>query len=365
MALVARLQKTVPEQTNADITHNLETLQFESALTEEEKQMLRLRAISHATTVSACAQATFLVSILHEARQLKKQIKSPQKRTAKILQDQEPRDPLKVGIIGCGRLGSQLAHCLLTYGNVGPKDMKISTRRPETLEYLQNKGTDCFYDNIKLVSTSHIIFLCVLPSNIPSVIEEIKDHVPKHSIVYSLASSYTIKKLKQLLIGSSILRPEYTWDSESEVNTWDYSVNISTALEDPVVVEKTCPLGYRQSECVVKINEKFAELMIFAFMNQCAHLRLNKTETLDMLHMVVFDQVEEDRLKEEDFIKKTEDSTGLFPRFDLARISEIKTSVLRRITQSEPLRKGFVKKYLQIFDNYVQQKAYNQMYGET
>lgn len=68
MALVARLQKTVPEQTNADITNNLETLQFESALTEEEKQLLRLRAISHAQTVSACAQATFLVSILHEAR---------------------------------------------------------------------------------------------------------------------------------------------------------------------------------------------------------------------------------------------------------------------------------------------------------
>lgn len=60
-------------------------------------------------------------------------MKSPQKMTAKILQDKEARDPLKVGIIGCGRLGSQLAHCLLTYGRVNPKDMKVSTRRPETL----------------------------------------------------------------------------------------------------------------------------------------------------------------------------------------------------------------------------------------
>lgn len=60
-------------------------------------------------------------------------MKSPQKMTAKILQDKEARDPLKVGIIGCGRLGSQLAHCLLTYGRVNPKDMKVSTRRSETL----------------------------------------------------------------------------------------------------------------------------------------------------------------------------------------------------------------------------------------
>ena len=60
-------------------------------------------------------------------------MKSPQKMTAKILQDKDARDPLKVGIIGCGRLGSQLAHCLLTYGRVKPKDLRVSTRRPETL----------------------------------------------------------------------------------------------------------------------------------------------------------------------------------------------------------------------------------------
>ena len=67
------------------------------------------------------------------SRQLKKRLKSPQKRSTRILQDTGPRDPLKVGILGCGRLGSQLAHCLITYGSINPKDLKISTRRPETL----------------------------------------------------------------------------------------------------------------------------------------------------------------------------------------------------------------------------------------
>jgi phosphoglycerate dehydrogenase-like enzyme len=66
-------------------------------------------------------------------RQLRRQIKSPQRKTAKIMQDREPKDPVKIGIMGCGRLGSQLAHCLLTYGGVKPKDIKVSTRRPETL----------------------------------------------------------------------------------------------------------------------------------------------------------------------------------------------------------------------------------------
>ena len=74
-------------------------------------------------------------------------MKSPQKMTAKILQDKDARDPLKVGIIGCGRLGSQLAHCLLTYGRVKPKDLRVSTRRPETLGKCKDTWTYLMFSN--------------------------------------------------------------------------------------------------------------------------------------------------------------------------------------------------------------------------
>ena len=50
--------------------------------------------------------------------------------------DPSLRNPLLIGIIGCGRLGSHLANCLLTFGEVNPEEMKISTRRPETLSRL-------------------------------------------------------------------------------------------------------------------------------------------------------------------------------------------------------------------------------------
>jgi len=67
------------------------------------------------------------------SRQLKRSLRSPNKRSKRILNDPSLRDPLKVGILGCGRLGSQLTHCLITFGNIDPEDIKISTRRPETL----------------------------------------------------------------------------------------------------------------------------------------------------------------------------------------------------------------------------------------
>ena len=68
MALATRLQKPVEETTAVDITKNLLTLQFESALTEGEKELQYLRKRAHALTVNSCAQAAFLVSILNEAR---------------------------------------------------------------------------------------------------------------------------------------------------------------------------------------------------------------------------------------------------------------------------------------------------------
>lgn len=67
MALMTRLQKSSEDNAN-DITKNLLTLQFESALTEEEKELLHLRARSHAIAVYQCAQATYFVEILKEIR---------------------------------------------------------------------------------------------------------------------------------------------------------------------------------------------------------------------------------------------------------------------------------------------------------
>ena len=70
-------------------------------------------------------------------RQVHAQIVNPQsKKAIRLMQDLMPRDPLVVGIIGCGRLGSHLANCILTYGEINPSELKISTRRPETLSRL-------------------------------------------------------------------------------------------------------------------------------------------------------------------------------------------------------------------------------------
>lgn len=68
VALAAKADHFKDPADIGDVTNNLTSLQFESALAEDEKQLLVLRDRAHALTVTACAQATYFVSILNEAR---------------------------------------------------------------------------------------------------------------------------------------------------------------------------------------------------------------------------------------------------------------------------------------------------------
>lgn len=76
---------------------------------------------------------------------------------------------------------------------------------------------------------------------------EIKEHIPGHTILYSFVAAYSPQKLKQILQTNQILKPDLSWNKESEQNSWDCSENVNTALENPVTVEKTCPFGNLKS----------------------------------------------------------------------------------------------------------------------
>ena len=68
MALVTRLQASVKSEPTNDITRNLPSLQFESALTEEERLFLDLRVRNHAISVTQCALITVMTDIFKKAR---------------------------------------------------------------------------------------------------------------------------------------------------------------------------------------------------------------------------------------------------------------------------------------------------------
>ncbi|XP_068721105.1 NADP-dependent oxidoreductase domain-containing protein 1-like isoform X2 [Montipora capricornis] len=352
-----------------DVTASLPSLQFEAALTRGEKELLFLRGRSHALTVSACAQAAFLVAVLNDARQKIVEIKFPvKKRSSKLLQEIPKRDPVLVGIIGCGRLGKQLANTLLKFSDVYPEELFLSTRRPETLSGLQEKGVNCGFDNIKVCSTVHILFLCCLPSQFPTMAKEIRGHLICPA--YVLIGGTPLKKICQLLEYNQVIKPEFSWSSpradDESYNQWNTGGEINEILrEDSSKCDVTCPLNLTKDSAIVRTKEEWAELAVFIFFNMCTDMELEKEETVRLCNTIMFglgptddpnDGISLDDIKCDEGTIVLNDSTEdkqVFPRFDLGNVPASQNRLKERLLDPNgSLRRMFVKRYRAVFDKF-------------
>lgn len=235
----------------SDITRNLRSLQFRSAFDESDTHYLHLRLRSYALTVAACAQATYFISVLNELRQTvleeysTRTLRRPS--SSRILNTGIQRDPVKVGIIGCGRLGRQLATSLLAFAGVRPEELFVSTRRPELLQDLTQRGVSCDFDNRSICSKVNVLFICCLPSQFSSVAKDIQPLLLPNTIVYSLVGATTIDRILQSLQFQNVIRPEFSWatanlDKKFD-NCWDTSKDIIQSLYNSKIVSSCCPLS--------------------------------------------------------------------------------------------------------------------------
>jgi pyrroline-5-carboxylate reductase len=74
--------------------------------------------------------------------------------------------PFKVGIIGCGQVGTVLLTKLLEvkdrFQNL---EITVSTRQPHLLRPFRDEfGVECLFDNQKVAAECDLIFVTVLPT---------------------------------------------------------------------------------------------------------------------------------------------------------------------------------------------------------
>ena len=74
--------------------------------------------------------------------------------------------PFKIGIIGCGHLGTMILTKLLEIsGSFNNLKLYVSSRQPHLLRpFVQEFGVIAEFNNEKVVKECDIIFLCLLPS---------------------------------------------------------------------------------------------------------------------------------------------------------------------------------------------------------
>ena len=107
---------------------------------------------------------------------------------------------VRIGIIGGGRIGTQLLDMLIRCGTFPTNQIKLSTRRPEGLLEYQAQGVKCCYDNCKVAGGCEVLFLCCLPAHLPRVAADIARAGPAtHLLVVSAIAGVTADKIQAML----------------------------------------------------------------------------------------------------------------------------------------------------------------------
>ncbi|KAB1277667.1 Spermatogenesis-defective protein 39-like protein [Camelus dromedarius] len=260
-----------------DMLEDLNSLQFEYGIQEEDRSWLYLLGRSHGLMIKACAHAAFFCKLL---RNLRESFSKKSSQEKKISEDIPDDDELKVGIIGGGHLGKQLAHTLLQLVPIPAESLRISTRRPEALGEFKKLGIQCFYRNSSLVQWANVIFLCCLPSQLPNICVEIQTSLEKACIVYSFVAAIPIPRLKHLLNHTNILRPQYQCVEDLD-NIWGANKEITAALQDPVILQATCP--YSPAGGII-LNVKWLEGVFYAAINTCTRKDMSHSQVLQLLN---------------------------------------------------------------------------------
>jgi len=251
-------------------TENLSSMRFDAGVEEPYKNLLSLRRRSHLLTLNIVAHAVFSVSVLHE---IKREITGLNITSTKERKKSSPAvGGLKVGVIGCGRLGTHLVNALLEFTRIDPNDVKISTRRPDALlENFKVKGIKYFRDNARAARDVDVLFLCFPPHEMSRVSDEIKGICAPACLVYSVVIGFNAKKISDLIEHDVVVKPMYSYRQEAylDESEWNYREGVIGSLTMKDFKELTCPLSDDVDSKIVWVNDSLLHCVFLQSLNVC------------------------------------------------------------------------------------------------
>ncbi|XP_063149761.1 NADP-dependent oxidoreductase domain-containing protein 1 [Candoia aspera] len=317
----------------ANIMANLKTFQPDYGIGMNEP-LFCLRFHAKGLMVNACAHALFFCKLLSATRPKEEGCEDEPAGSQACKDNQR----LKIGIIGGGHLGKQLARTLLHLGAISGKNIQISTRRPETLLEFQKLGVGCVYNNKQLVGWADVVFLCCLPCHLPHICSDVQASLKNSCIMYSLVTAIPLTRLKQLISSCSILRPQYTFSDNSSFSMWEADRTVVEALKDPAVIQATCPCSSKRE---IVVNMKWLAAVFYAALNSYSQQHLSYTRALELLNQVCFPEgnatTPPPLLVCENFINQAFASSlaadDSFPWFDITTV-QLKDSPLSQLLET-------------------------------
>lgn len=102
---------------------------------------------------------------------------------------------MRIGIIGCGHMGSAIAKALLTKKNGVYASNPEKPHLIKTLSKNEAKKFHWVIDNVTVVKKTAVIFVAVKPEVVQQVLNALRPFLRKNHIVISIAAGIPLKKL--------------------------------------------------------------------------------------------------------------------------------------------------------------------------
>jgi len=109
----------------------------------------------------------------------------------------------KIAVIGAGMMGGAIVKSLIKSGYSG--EITAVDIQPERLREQEKLGAAVSIDNRKAAEEADVIFVCVKPNNVESVLKQISKEV-EGKLVISVAATVPLKFLKKFVPDAKIVR---------------------------------------------------------------------------------------------------------------------------------------------------------------
>ena len=105
----------------------------------------------------------------------------------------------RYGFIGTGSMGSMLVRKFISTGMIAPSDITASSKTGLSARALKEKtGISAGSSNLAVAANAHVLFICVKPAVVRSVLEEVRSVLKPGVLIVSIAGSVTLADLRDL-----------------------------------------------------------------------------------------------------------------------------------------------------------------------
>jgi len=135
---------------------------------------------------------------------------------------------------------------------------------------LASQGVACTNNNALVASSVSILFICCLPTQLPSVAADIRDTLTDRTLVFSVVTAVPVSRLQRLLGGNAnVIRPQMETPKPSQLqgqtSIWDVSKGIESAFGEASAIRMTCPLSNNVSG-VKELTQLLAGVALFSIL---------------------------------------------------------------------------------------------------